>query len=191
MSDPDTNSEQSRRVGPWLRKNRTLRYENPWIAIYHDEVRTPGDTDGIYGVVHFKGHAVGVVPIDEAGNTWLVGQYRYTLDAFSWEIPEGGAHAGEDTLACAHRELAEETGLRATTMRELQRLHTSNSITDERAVLYVASGLTEGAQALESTEDIRLWKLPLQEAIAMVLRGEITDAMSVAALLRLGLTSDV
>lgn len=183
MSENDT----ERRAGGWIRLSSNTVYENPWIKVSHEEVKTPAGTDGIYGVVHFKGTAVGVVPIDEQGNTWLVRQSRYTLNQFTWEIPEGGAGHGESPLACAKRELLEEVGLYANSWTELMRLHTSNSVTDEEAVVYVAEGLSEGRQNLDSSEDIEVKKISLQGAIDMALRGEITDAMSVAALLRLAL----
>lgn len=184
MSDQDV----QKRAGGWLRLNSKTVYENPWIKVCHEEVKTPSGSDGIYGVVHFKGTAVGVVPIDEQGNTWLVRQSRYTLNDFTWEIPEGGAGEHEPSLACAQRELLEEVGLHASQWTELMRLHTSNSVTDEAAVIYVAEGLTHGVQNLDSSEDIILSKIPLRQAVDMVLKGEITDAMSVAALLRLALT---
>lgn len=178
-------SEPEIRVGGWQRLSSRVAYENPWIRVSHEQVKRPNGTDGIYGLVHFKGTAVGVVPVDEEGNTWLVRQSRYTLNEFTWEIPEGGAKEGEPTLECAQRELAEEAGLVATEWEELLRVHTSNSVTDEAGILYLARGLTPCAQNLDPTEDIEVRKLPLKEAIQMVLRGEITDALSVAALLRL------
>ncbi len=173
------------KAGGWVQLSSEQVYDNPWIRVHHQTVKTPSGSDGIYGVVHFKGHAVGVVPIDDHGHTWLVRQSRYTLDSFTWEIPEGGAASGEDTLACAKRELEEEVGLKAQNWRELLNLHTSNSVTDERAVIYVATNLSVGEQALDETEDIEVSRIPLKDAIQMVLDGEITDAMSVAALLRL------
>lgn len=179
---------EQNRAGGWRRLSSKTVYENPWIKVCHEEVKTPSDTDGIYGVVHFKGTAVGVVPIDEQGNTWLVRQSRYTLNEFTWEIPEGGAGENEATLDCAKRELLEEAGLYADNWTELMRLHTSNSVTDEAGVVYVAEGLRPGQQRLDHSEDIELRKLPLQAAVDMVLNGEITDAISVAALLRLALT---
>lgn len=178
-------SEPEIRVGGWQRLSSRVAYENPWIRVSHEQVKRPNGTDGIYGVVHFKGTAVGVVPVDEEGNTWLVRQSRYTLNEFTWEIPEGGAQEGEPTLVCAKRELAEEAGLIATEWEELSRVHTSNSVTDEAGVLYLARGLSPCAQNLDPTEDIEVRKLPLKEAIQMVLLGEITDALSVVALLRL------
>jgi 8-oxo-dGTP pyrophosphatase MutT (NUDIX family) len=178
-------SEPEIRVGGWQRLSSRVAYENPWIRVSHEQVKRPNGTDGIYGVVHFKGTAVGVVPVDEEGNTWLVRQSRYTLNEFTWEIPEGGAQEGEPTLECAKRELAEEAGLIATEWEELSRVHTSNSVTDEAGVLYLARGLSPCAQNLDPTEDIEVRKLPLKEAIQMVLLGEITDALSVVALLRL------
>jgi 8-oxo-dGTP pyrophosphatase MutT (NUDIX family) len=188
MNPSDQNNQNPvEKVGGWVRLNSRLVYENPWIRVSHEEVKTPNGTDGIYGVVHFKGTAVGVVPIDQEGYTWLVRQSRYTLNEFTWEIPEGGAKPQEPTLDCAQRELAEEVGLQAGRWRELMRLHLSNSVTDESAVVYVATELSPCEQNLDATEDIEVRRLPLREAIDMALAGEITDAISVAALLRLAL----
>lgn len=160
-------------------------WENDWMGVYEDDVINPGGGRNLYGHVHFKNRAVAIVPLDDEHNTWLVGQQRYTLGAWSWELPMGGAPLDEDPLAAAKRELREETGLTATDWSELMRLHTSNSITDEVGVVFVARKLTQGATAFEETEDLEIRKLPLTEAIAMARRGEITDAISVAALLRL------
>ena len=145
----------------------------------------PGGGRNLYGNVHFKNRAVAIVPLDDAGNTWLVGQQRYTLGTYSWELPMGGAPLDEDPLDAAKRELREETGLTATDWSELMRLHTSNSITNEVGVVFVARKLTQGATEFEETEDLEIRKLPLAEAIAMARSGEITDAISVAALLRM------
>ena len=175
------------KVGGWKQLSEKTVYENPWIKVTHEDVLTPKGTKGIYGVVHFKNRAVAVIPIDEQGNTWLVKQSRYTLDAFTWEVPEGGAPQGEDLLVAAKRELEEETGLRAEHWQQLMTIHQSNSVCDEDGTIFVARGLSKGKQALEDTEDIEVTKLPLQEAVEMVKRGEITDSMSVAGLLRLAL----
>lgn len=170
----------------WQQKKSEVRYDNPWISVSHHEVITPAGTDGIYGVVHFKNIAVGILPVDEAGNTWLVKQHRYPLGMDSWEIPEGGCpeDGGETTQETARRELEEETGLRAARLTELLTLHLSNSVTDEKAVVYIAEGLEAGQMHLEDSEDIEVIKLPLREAIAMAIDGRITDAISVAALLK-------
>lgn len=183
---------ETRQFGPWRRMERTEVYDNPWINVSHDRVINPSGSEGIYGVVSFKNIAVGIIALDDEEQTWLVGQYRYTLEAVSWEIPEGGCPVGGDLLAAAQRELEEETGLRAGQWRELMRMTTSNSVTDERAIVYIATDLTAGVQALEDTEaDIEIRKLPLREAIAMALDGRITDALSVAALLRLALEKGI
>src|SRR5215218_5822835 len=121
-------------VGPWRRRSRTVAYANPWITVWHDDVDRPDGSPGIYGVVHFANLAAGVVVLDEADQVLLVGQHRYTLDAWSWEIPEGGVPAGEDPLAGARRELLEETGIQAANWSELARVHLSNSITDEAGI---------------------------------------------------------
>jgi 8-oxo-dGTP pyrophosphatase MutT (NUDIX family) len=169
----------------WKKLSSRITWENDWMALLEDEVINPGGGRNLYGHVHFKNRAVGIIALDDAGNTWLVGQTRYTLGEWSWELPMGGAPLDEDPLDAAKRELREETGLTATEWTELMRLHTSNSITDEVGIVYVARQLTEGDTAFEESEDLEVRKLPLDEAVAMAMRGDITDAISVAALLRI------
>lgn len=169
---------------PWRVKSRTEAYRNPWLRVDHHEVLTPAGTDGIYGVVRFENVAVGVVTLDAAGYTTLVGQWRFALGAYSWEIPEGGAPLGADTLEAARRELAEETGLTARRWTPIcPRLHLSNSVTDERGVVYLAEDLTEGEAAPEETEELALRRVPLAEAVAMAADGRISDALAVVGLL--------
>ncbi len=158
-------------------------YDNPWIRVTHRNVITPAGSAGIYGVVHFKHVAVGVVPIDDEGYTWLVGQYRYTLDQYSWEIPEGGGSLYESALVAAQRELMEETGLRAKQWTQLLELHLSNSVTDERGIAFLAQELEIGQAHPEETEQLQVRRLPFDEAVQMALDGRITDALSVVALL--------
>jgi 8-oxo-dGTP pyrophosphatase MutT (NUDIX family) len=169
----------------WKVLDKKVTYDNAWISVEHMDVINPSGNPGIYGKVHFKNLAVGVIPLDEELNTWIVGQYRFPLDIYSWEIPEGGAPSGEDTLTCAQRELKEETGLVASVWKELITLYTSNSVSDEKAVIYVARKLSMGIAEPEDTEDLQVRKLPFEELFQMTLRGEITDAMSVAAILKL------
>jgi len=171
-------------VNPWTTLERKEIYDNNWINVNEHQVINPSGGPGIYGVVHFKNLAIGILPLDEHNNTWLVGQYRYPLQAYSWEIPEGGGPLGLDPLDGAKRELLEETGLTATDWTEIQRMHLSNSVSDELAIIYVARGLTMGIAAPEETEDLQLRKLPFEEAYQMVLDGSITDSMSVAAILK-------
>jgi 8-oxo-dGTP pyrophosphatase MutT (NUDIX family) len=173
--------------GPWQLVSSESRYENPWIEVLHQEVITPGNTEGIYGLVHFKGSAVGIVAIDADEHIYLVGQYRYTLNQYSWEIPMGGCAAGDKPLLAAQRELEEETGMRAKLWQHLQVLHTSNSICDEKGDVFLATDLFAGTQMLEASEDITVKRIPLADAVAMVLASEITDAISVAAILQVAL----
>jgi 8-oxo-dGTP pyrophosphatase MutT (NUDIX family) len=133
--------------------------------------------------VHFKNKAIGIIALDEHDNTWLVGQFRYTLSEWSWEIPEGGGPFHEAPLTCAQRELKEETGLTAKRWTQISRIHLSNSVSDEEGFIFLAEDLTHGESELEETEaDMKVWKLPLIDAIAMADRGEITDSLSVIAL---------
>ena len=175
------------RASPWRRTSRRTAYSNPWVTVWHDEVVRPDGNPGIYGVVHFTNVAVGVVALDGEDRVTLVGQWRYTLDAWSWEIPEGGVPRGEDPQAGAARELREETGLVAATWHELGRVHLSNSVSDEVAFLYLATDLTEGDADPDGTEAIEVRRVPFPEALAMTLDGRITDALSVIGLQRVGL----
>ncbi|GGF17951.1 NUDIX domain-containing protein [Echinicola rosea] len=169
---------------PWKTKSRKSLYSNPWIELEEHQVVTPAGTDGLYGKVKFKNKAMAILPVDEELNTWLVGQFRYTIDEYSWEIPEGGSPIGEDVLEGAKRELKEETGLAAERWTPIMRFHTSNSVTDEEGFAYLAQDLTPGETAFEDTEKIEVKKLPLKEAVQKVLDGEITDVISVAVLLK-------
>lgn len=173
--------------GRFRRRSRRVAYDNAWITVWHDEVARPDGSDGIYGVVHFANVAVGVVAVDAEDRVVLVGQHRYTLDVYSWEIPEGGVPAGESALDGARRELREETGVEAADWREIARLDLSNSITDERAVLYLATGLEHGEPEPDPTEALEIRWVPFDEALAMTLDGRITDVLSVAAIQRIAL----
>ena len=170
---------------PWKVKSSKKIFENPWLTLREDEVINPGNGLSHYGKINFKNLAIGIIPLDENNNTWLIGQYRYVPDCYSWEIPMGGGPLDIDPLESAKRELKEETGLLAEEWQELMKLHTSNSVTDERGLIYVARNLTQGETEFEETEELLIQKLPLEEAIERVMCGEITDAISVAGLLRL------
>ena len=173
--------------GRFVRHSRRVAYENAWITVCHDDGSRPDGSPGIYGVVHFENLAAGVIAFDDEDRVVLVGQYRYTLDRPSWEIPEGGVPPSETPLEGIKRELREETGLEASEWRELGRLDLSNSVTDEEAVLFEAHGLHHGEAAPEPTESIAIRWVPFDDAVAMVRDGAITDAMSVAAILRVAL----
>ncbi|MDH3350004.1 MAG: NUDIX hydrolase [Gammaproteobacteria bacterium] len=169
----------------WKKLSSRSVYENDWMQVLEDHVINPGGGENLYGHVHFKNRAVAIIALDQDDNVCLVGQHRYTLNAWSWELPMGGAPLDEDPVVAAKRELKEETGLTAAQWTEVMRLHPSNSITDEIGIVYLAEGLTAGEPEFEETEDLEIRKLPLQDAVALASNGEITDAISVAALLRI------
>jgi len=162
-------------------------YDNPWISVTEHDIINPKGGKGIYGVVHFKNKAIGIIPLDENNNTYLVGQFRYPLNEYSWEIPEGGGALDIDTLESAKRELLEETGLKAENWELIQEMYLSNSVSDEKAYVFLATGLSQHEAEPEDTEELKIKKLPFEEAYQMVLRGEITDSLTVAALLRVKL----
>ncbi len=171
-------------VGPWRRRARRTVYRNPWLEVWHDDVDRPDGGPGIYGVVHFASRAVGVVAVGDDGRLLLVGQHRYTLDAYSWEIPEGGVRVDETMEEGARRELREETGFTADTWRFLFRFSTSNSVTDEVGEMYLAAGLHPGDASPDATEDLATRWATLEEVLAEVERGEIHDLMTIAAVQR-------
>lgn len=170
---------------PWKTLSNQKVYENNWIRLEEHQVINPAGGKGIYGKVHFKNKAIGIIPLDTDENTWLVGQHRYTLDAYSWEIPEGGCPLGTLPLDSAKRELKEETGISANRWQQIMTFHTSNSVTDEQGFIFLAEDLSFGENALEETEaDLVVKKLPFRNALEMVMNGEITDSMSVAGILK-------
>lgn len=181
-TDPVTPDDYS---NPWTTLESTTVYENQWIHVREDQVLNPAGSQGIYGVVHFKSIAVGIIPIDHEQHTWLVGQYRYPLQDYSWEIPMGGAPEHADPLEGAIRELKEETGLTAGNWHNLMKLHPSNSVSDEGGFVYVATDLTLGDWEPEETEQLIIKRVPLQDAVEMALTNEITDCISISGLLRL------
>jgi 8-oxo-dGTP pyrophosphatase MutT (NUDIX family) len=172
---------------PWKTNSDQIVYQNNWIEVHHQEVTTPSGTPGIYGVVHFKNLAIGIIPLDQDNNTWVVGQFRYPLKKYSWEIPEGGGLLGVDPLLSAKRELLEECGIVAQEWEKLLEMDLSNSATDEHAILYVARNLSFTEAEPEETEELHAKKIPFETLYQMVREGQIEDAMTVAAVLKLKL----
>ena len=169
---------------PWKTLSTHPLYDNPWISVREDQVINPKGGKGIYGVVHFKNKAIGIIPVDEEGYTWLVGQYRYALEEYCWEIPMGGGPLAIDILESAKRELQEETGFTAAQWTLIARIHTSNSVTDEEGFVFLAEGLTPGETSPEETEDLAIRKVHLREAVEMVMDNRITDSISVGGILK-------
>jgi len=171
---------------PWTTLSSKEFYDNKWIQVVEHQVINPAGGEGIYGKVHFKNKAIGIVALDKENNIWLVGQWRYPLNEWSWEIPEGGGPLQDKILESAKRELKEETGLVANTWTMIQRTHLSNSVSDEEGFIFLAEDLTQHVSELEDTEaDMKVWKLPFSEALQMVLDGKITDSLTVMGLLKL------
>ena len=176
----------------WETLSSEEKYNNRWITVTEYQVINPAGGKGIYGKVHFKNKAVGVIPLDENGNTWLVGQWRYPLNEWSWEIPEGGSPLSSDVVDSAKRELKEETGIIATRWTNILRTHLSNSVSDEEGFVFLAEDLTFGDKEAEETEaDMEIKKLPFTEALNMVLEGKITDSLSVMGILKVARLKNV
>ncbi|MEP7372953.1 MAG: NUDIX hydrolase [Chitinophagaceae bacterium] len=167
---------------PWQILSEKEVYDNKWINVTEYDVINPSGGKGIYGKVHFKNLAIGIIVLDEALNTYLVGQYRFTLNEYSWEIPEGGGLLNDDPLESAKRELLEETGLVAHVWSIILRMHLSNSVSDEYSIIYLARQLEQHNPMPEETEQLIVKKMPFEEAWLMTEDGRITDAMSVAAI---------
>ncbi len=170
---------------PWTTLSGKQVYDNPWINVREDRVLNPGGSEGIYGVVHFKSTAVGIIPVDDEMHTWLVGQFRYPHKEYSWEIPMGGAPLEDNPLEGAIRELREETGLSAAKWHNLMKVHPSNSVSDETGYVYLATELTQGTWEPEETEQLIVKRVSISDAIQMVVDNQITDCISISGLLRL------
>lgn len=169
---------------PWTTLSTRQVYSNPWLEVWEDDCLDPSGKPAIYGRVNFRNRAVGIIPLTEDGSTWLVGQYRYCVKEYSWEIPMGGSPQGSSLLEAAHRELKEETGLSAGRMEQILHVRMSNSVTDEVGYVFIAEDLAEGEPEFESTEKIDIRRLPFSEALHMARNGGIADALSVAGLMQ-------
>jgi 8-oxo-dGTP pyrophosphatase MutT (NUDIX family) len=172
---------------PWTIVTRSTVYENDWIRVEHHDVLGPLGGPGVYGTVHFKHQATGVVPIDENGNVFLVGQYRFPLNAYSWEIPEGGGSHSATALESAQRELREECGVVAAHWKEILMMDLSNSVSDEGCTAFLAWELSTVPSEPDETEKLQVMRVPFWDAVDRAKKGEIRDAISIAALTRVAL----
>jgi 8-oxo-dGTP pyrophosphatase MutT (NUDIX family) len=175
---------------PWKKLKQKVVYENSWIKVENHDVLNPAGNPGIYGTVHFKNLAIGVIVLDEEENTFLVGQYRFPIESYSWEIPEGGGIIGIEPIDTAKRELLEETGLKANKWSELLRINTSNSVTDELGIIYLAEDLEQFEANPDEDEQLVIKRIPFNEAFKMVMNGEIMDSLSMTAILKLKILLD-
>ncbi|PCJ00130.1 MAG: DNA mismatch repair protein MutT [Flavobacteriales bacterium] len=175
---------------PWKTLKSEVKYDNPWIKITEHQTVDAADGDGIYGVVHYKNIAIGIIPLDEDYNTWLVGQYRYPLKQYSWEICEGGGLHTKDLLESAKRELLEELGIKAGKWNKIMDIHLSNSVSDEEGVIYIAKELSYFDPEPEDCEVLQIKKIPFNDVYEMVMNGELTDSLTVAGILKTKLLID-
>ncbi|MEM9739047.1 MAG: NUDIX hydrolase [Pseudomonadota bacterium] len=164
--------------GPWAVRTREVRYDNPWLRLEHSTVVHPDGSDGIYGVVRFKNLAIGVLPVFEDGTVPLVGQHRFPLNRYSWELPEGGGPLSTTPLDAAKRELIEETGYSAAHWAPLIEFDVSNSVTDEQSVCFLAWGLSSGPSAPEASEDLSHKRVAFSDLVAQCLDGQIRDGLT-------------
>lgn len=176
---------QTTERNPWKVLDKEVKYDNPWINVTEYDVINPGGGRGIYGKVHFKNLAIGIVALDTENHIYLVGQYRFPIDQYSWEIPEGGGPHGIDPLESAKRELLEETGLKASSWEKILEMHLSNSVSDEFGIVFLATGLSQHEAMPEETEVLKVEKIPFEGAYEMINNGSITDSLTVAALLKM------
>ncbi|CAG0967507.1 MAG: NUDIX hydrolase [Bacteroidetes bacterium] len=174
-------------TNPWKILNTKEIYQNPWIKVDEHKVLNSKGNEGIYGTIHFKNLAIGILPLDEYYNTWIVGQYRFPIKQYSWEIPEGGGNRMVPALESAQRELLEETGIIAKEYTKIQEMYLSNSASDERAILYLARKLEFVAPQPEESEVLQIKKVPFEELYQLVLKGSILDSLTVTAVLKIKL----
>lgn len=176
---------QNNENSPWTTLSAEVKYDNAWINVTEYQVLNPNGGRGIYGKVHYKNLAIGIIVLDDDDHTWLVGQFRFPINQYSWEIPEGGGDPDKEPLESAKRELLEETGIRASSWIEIQRMHVSNSITDELGFIFLARDLSFGDAEPEETEQLAIRKIPFEDAYQLVVKGEITDSLTVAAIYKI------
>ncbi len=169
---------------PWTTLKSEKIYESPWISLTKHDVLNPNRNPGTYSVVHFKNLALGILALDKDYNTWIVGQFRYAIDRYTWEIPEGGGELNIEPLLSAKRELLEETGITAQKWTKIQEMNLSNSTSDEFCILYIAQELSFGEPEPDDDEQIEVRKLHFSDLYQMVESGEITDSLTVAIVLK-------
>lgn len=171
----------SEHKNPWTILSQKEIHSTPWIKVTQFDVLNPAGTPSQYSTVNFQNLAIGILPLDENYNTWLVGQWRFPVGGYSWEMPEGGGKKNVEPLESAKRELSEETGIEAKKWTKIQEFHMSNCVSDEFAILYVAQDLSFHESHPDEDEQLLVKKVPFNDVFNMVLNGEITDSMTIIA----------
>lgn len=174
----------TKKKNPWKTLKSKIVHDSPWIKVSSHDVIDPGGNAGKYSTVHFKNYAIGIIPLDEYYYTWIVGQYRYPVDEYTWEIPEGGGAIDTSPLKSAKRELLEETGIKAGKWQKILEMQLSNSATDELAIVYIARDLSFHPPQPEDDEELLIKKLPFHQLYLMALNGKIKDSLTVAGVLK-------
>ena len=168
----------------WRSVTSQTVFQNPWIRVESHDVIAPTGNPAHYGLVKFANRAIAVLPLHDDGTVSLVGQARFATDAYSWELPEGGGPLDEDPRQAAIRELREETGLVAADLREILSFDVSNSVTDEVAVCFLATGLSQSDTAPDETEAFDYARVPFKTLLDAVIKGQVRDGLTVVSVLR-------
>lgn len=172
---------------PWITNSSRVVYQNTWISVREDQVIRPDGNPGIYGVVEIR-PSVGVLAMNDREEVVLVGQWRYAMNRYSWEIPRGGSHPGEtDMLAVAQRELMEEAGVVASDWEPLGKVDICNGVANDVQSLFFARGLSATNRQLDPEEEIALEWRPFETVLSMAMDGRITEVCSIAAILKVAL----
>jgi 8-oxo-dGTP pyrophosphatase MutT (NUDIX family) len=172
-----------KQANPWTTKSSRIAYQNRWIRVREDRVIRPDGQPGVYGVVEVP-PSVGIVAINQKDHVVLVGQWRYTLNRYVWEIPRGGSDGHPDLMAVAQRELVEEAGVEAEHWQSLGTVDVCTGVTTDVQHLFLATSLRSSEAHHDAEEQIDVDWHPFEHVLEMTMAGQITEVCSVAAILK-------